>query len=47
MLGRAVHPAPIRWRAKPWFVKNDRQGRLTLAAFGALLLVFVAGHALL
>jgi hypothetical protein len=38
-LGRAVYPTPIRWRLRPWFVKTDRQGRITLAAFGSLWLI--------
>jgi hypothetical protein len=45
-VGRAIYPAPIRWRARPWFIKSDRQGRIVLAAFGCLLLLLVLVSAL-
>jgi hypothetical protein len=44
-IGRAIYPAPIGWGRKPWFVKNDRQGRIALAAFGGLFLLLALGHA--
>jgi hypothetical protein len=44
-LGRAIYPAPIGWGRRPWFVKSDQQGRMTLAAFGGIFLLIAVGHA--
>jgi hypothetical protein len=44
-IGRAIYPTPIRWRIRPWFVKTDKQGRMTLAAWGCGVLLIAVGHA--